>query len=205
MTKIATIEKILFAVLLAATSHFAFASVQLASTELIFSASGSPNTIAGSWSAPALDILNGEIVEYYSLDVVQAESPFGLPSALSFYGKSGQLSFGISCPVINSCVGYPNTGDITILNAAAAAQNQQPAANFLLSLDPDSPFYTARGAASVFFNSGGNQTTATGLIRITAFGETAPQQVPEPESLVLVLIGLLSIFANTKQLKALRS
>lgn len=180
--------------LLLAATFFVFqsaqAATQLASSTISFLASGSPNSIAGMWSAPALDIQSGDSLEYFSLEILDVQSSFGTPIGLSFVsyflGDSRSLDFGQGCPVGISCVGLPTVGLISMVNVNTT--NQPFALDFLFRLDPDNSRYTQSGAAYVGFTSGGSYATATGLIRVAAFGIT--QAIPEADTYVMMLAGL---------------
>ncbi len=186
-------KHVLNSLLLAATftiSQPAHAATQLGSSTITFFASGSPNGIAGTWSAPALDIHAGDTVEYFSLEILEVQSSFGTPISLSFVsyfpGDSRSLDFGQGCPVGISCVGLPTVGSISIVNVNTT--NQPFALDFLFRLDPDNYQYTQGGAAYVGFSSGGGYATATGSIRVAAFGIT--QAIPEADTYAMMLAGL---------------
>lgn len=168
----------------------AHAVTQLGSTTITFNTSGSPNTIAGTWSAPALDVKAGDYVEYFSLEILDVESSFGTPVSFSFLsyfpGDSRSLSFAHGCPNGLECVGLPTKGSISTVNVNST--NQFFALDFLYRLDPDNSRYTQEGNATVVFSSGGIYATATGSVHITAFG--VAQAIPEPETYAMILAGL---------------
>lgn len=196
-SRMVVMAQVLLAVVCLLSFQPASAAVQLDSTELTFSASGNPNTIAGTWSAPALDIRVGESVEYFILEIVRIESPFGVPNSLSFVSffpsNSRSIEFGLLCPIGMSCIGQPTIGAISSVNVDTTPQ--EFARDFLLRLDPDDPFYTGAGQSTVSFNGGSaSRTTANGVIRVTAFGVAAPMtDIPEPGTFALLSIGLLGL------------
>lgn len=163
------------------------APVPLASTVLRYTATGSPNTISGTWSAGALDVDDAAEGLYFELEVLSFTSGFGPAASLGFDmyspGNSRSLALGALCPVGVSCVGSTTIGAISVVDVLTSPQWM--ARDFLLRLDPDSALYATSGAATVSFNSGGPFAEASGDIRITAFGE--PQQVPEPSTFLLML------------------
>lgn len=173
-----------------AVFQHAHAATQLGTSTIAFFASGSPNSIAGTWPASALDIQAGDSLEYYSLEVLEVQSSFGMPIGISFLsyfpGDSRSLDFGQGCPVGISCVGEPTVGSISIVNPSTT--NQPFALDFLYRLDPDNARYTSSGAVGVSFSSGGGYATAFGSVRVTAFGVT--QAVPEAETYAMMLAGL---------------
>jgi hypothetical protein len=166
------------------------AATQLGSSTISFFASGSPNGIAGTWSAPALDIQAGDTVEYFSLEILDVQSSFGVPIGIDFSsyfpGDSRSLGFGILCPNGISCVGQPTVGSISIVNVGTT--NQPFALDFLFRLDPDNSQYTKSGQTIVNFSSGGYYATASGSVRVTAFG--IAQAIPEADSYAMMLAGL---------------
>ena len=172
------------------------AAANLATTTLNFTASGSPNTIGATWSAPPLDILPNDQVEYYEFEILNVYSPFGQPNYLTFISdfpnNSRELSFGSACPTGISCVGQPWPSTISTLNFANPIQ--WVAKEFVLRLDPDDQYYTSSGWGLVAFGGGGGPTTAEGSIRITAYGTAAP--VPEPSTLILIVLGMAILFAG---------
>lgn len=175
------------------------AATQLGTSTITFFASGSPNSIAGTWSAPALDIQAGDFLEYFSLEVLEVQSTFGVPIGISFSsyfpGDSRSLDFGQGCPVGISCIGEPTVGSISIVNPSTT--NQPFALDFLYRLDPANARYTSSGAVYVSFSSGGAYATASGLVRVTAFGMT--QAVPEADTYAMMLAGLGVLGWRTRQ------
>lgn len=166
------------------------AAALLGTSDITFYASGSPNGIAGTWSAPALDIQSDDSIEYFTLEILDVQSSFGTPISLSFVsyfsGDSRSLDFGQGCPIGISCVGLPTVGSISMVNVNTT--NQPFALDFLFRLDPDNSRYTQGGAAYVGFSSGGSYATATGSIRVAAFGIT--QAIPEADTYAMMLAGL---------------
>jgi len=171
----------------------AYAADQLAATTLTFTASGSPNTLSGTWTAPALDIQINQSVTYFGLEILSVTSAFGVPDSFTFTSSfpfdSRGIAFGLLCPVGIQCVGLPGTGSVSIVNVATTSQWM--ALDFLFRLDPDNPRYTASGPAIVTFGAGGPFATAEGAIRITAYGTSAP--IPEPSSSLLLALGTIFI------------
>lgn len=168
----------------------------LGSTVLSFSASGSPGSIAGTWSAPALDIAAGDTVEYFLLDIIDFQSSWGTPIGLTFSsyfpGNSRSLDFGTLCPVGISCVGQPHVGAISVVDVATT--HQPFALDFLYRLDPDNFEYTHGGSVIVnlsYGESGVRSATALGSVGVTAFGLS--HSVAEPSSLAILGAGLAAL------------
>ena len=188
------IRNALFASVIALVFGNSQAATLLSSTTINFSASGSPNTIAGYWSASPLDIATGDIVQYFSLAISDVNSAFGIPNSFTFEsyfpGDSRSLEFGTLCPAGLSCVGQPTNGSISIVDGTSYASE------FLFRLDPDNYRYLSHGQVYVTFPSGGAYATATGSVGVTAYGIAQSAPIPEPETYALVLAGLgfLAVF-----------
>lgn len=178
-----------FLALLAFVSLPAFAATELGTSTVSFTASGSPNWINGSWTATALDVSNGAVVEYWSLEVLAVSSPFGNPNYLEFAtkGPSAVSFFLASCSVNTPCVGAPNVGAVSTVTADQLERDGFKA--FVARLDPNDPLHTLIGEVVVGFPAGGDPTTASGMLKVSAFGIAAP--VPEPSRAVLWASGLL--------------
>lgn len=178
-----------FLALLAFVSLPAFAAAELGSSTLSFSASGSPNWIGGSWSANALDLSEGDTVDYWRIEVVAVSSPFGAPNYLEFGTRGGvPVSFFLaSCSIDTACVGLPVVGAVSIVTSDQLERDGFKA--FVRRLDPDDPLHTLVGEVTVGFQAGGDPTTASGMLKVSAFGIAAP--VPEPSRAVLWASGLL--------------
>lgn len=198
------IKLLMGALLLSASSVLSqsgLAATQLGSSDITFGAHGSPGSMAGTWSAPALDIEVGDTVQYFSLEIIDVQSPFGSPISLSFVSyfpeDSRALEFGVPCPIGISCVGQPSVGSVSIVNVDTSAQSF--AIDFLFRLDPDASRYTSSGPMIVGFSGGGsNEIVATGSVRVTAFG--IAQAIPEPDTYAMLLagLGLVSFISNRK-------
>jgi hypothetical protein len=198
------IKKILQQVACMATAFLlstANASTFLASTDLTFSASGSPNTISGTWFAQSLDVKPDEIVEYFKIEVLANSSTFGNIAALSFTSyfpsDSQSISFGGGCPLGYSCVGSPDVGSVSFLDVWSG--NQAGARDFLFRLIDNDPRYryTSGGPMNVDFYQGGTSATASGLVRVSAYGVASA--VPEPETIALMLLGLTLLGLNSRR------
>ncbi len=178
-----------FFALLALISMPAFAATELASSTLSFTASGSPNWIAGSWSATPLDLSEGDLVEYWHVEVLALSSPFGTPNYLQFATRgTAPVSFFLaSCSINTACVGSPTVGAVSMVTADQSGRDGFKA--FVQRLDPEDPLHTLIGEVTVGFPTGGDPTTATGMLKVSAFGIASP--VPEPSKAVLWASGLL--------------
>lgn len=171
--------------------------VPLSSTVISFSASGSPNTIAGSWYADGLNILTGAQVQHFVVEVLAVASPFGIPNSLTFTNfvpsDSRSIAFGLACPLGIACVGSPLVGSISMISVGTV--DQWMALDFLLRLDLTHPHFSSSGSSTVGFANGGGQTSAQGSIRVTAWGTA--MSVPEPSTFHLLLaIALLAALAR---------
>ena len=178
-----------FFALLALISMPAFAATELASSTLSFTASGSPNWIAGSWSGTPLDLSEDDIVDYWHVEVLAVSSPFGAPNYLEFGTRGGvPVSFFLaSCSINTACVGSPVVGAVSTVTADQPERDGFKA--FVRRLDPDDPLHTLIGEVSVGFAAGGGPTVASGMLKVSAFGVAAP--IPEPSKTVLWASGLL--------------
>ena len=185
---------LLFANLVVATAANAAADL-LGSTRITFSASGSPNTIAGSWLTNGIEITSFSNIQYYTVTVLSFDSPFGQAIGLvftnDFPGSQTGLSLGSSCPAGISCIGTPEVGSVSIVDVELTQQPQ--ARDFLARLGINSPLHRTSGPALVSFSSGGAPTIANGELLVSAYGQM--QAVPEMNSFTLNTTGIIALWA----------
>jgi len=202
MSIFSTLFQTLVATFALASAQPSLSAVLLTSTDITFSASGTPNSIAGTWSAPSLDLQANQPVEYFSLEILEVQSSFGVPVSLTFVsyfpGDSRSLEFGQGCPVGISCVGLPTVGAISAVDVDTT--NQPFARDFLFRLDPDDSKYTSGGASYVSYSGGGSYATASGTVRVNAFGTAAPIPEPEAFSMFLAGLGLIGFMARRRKM-----
>lgn len=171
----------------------------LDSTVISFSASGSPNTIAGSWQSGSLNAGISSAVDSFLVEFLGTQSTFGAPQSVTFVSSFAGNSVGLHfcSPVSVACVTDPTSG-----SALMVTQDNAPvdgAWTFLSRLLRQSPELTLAGNSGVSFSSGGGFATIDGQVRVTAYGEAVP--VPEPITLFQMVAGLavLTLAMKTKK------
>ena len=180
------LTKVLFTVALAycAVTGVAAASVEVGRTNITYTAQGSPNTIAGSWSTSAMSVAPGATVDFFEVEFSSFTSAFGSPESVSFVSSLPGNTVGLYfCDTSrnSSCVASPISG-------ALGQIHQSDQAWAFVSRLLDGATYPTSGNVGVSFSSGGGYTQAVGELKITAMGLAAP--VPEPSAWAMALMGI---------------
>ena len=169
-------------------------SVFLGATNINFNASGTPNTISGSWSANPLIIDNGSFIEYFTLEITSVindniiESPsalelsaFTLNDIVNHGGASGGLSFCSNCRLTFT------VGTLQVASNLTGAGEW----NLLNMLLADFPISIPIKNTQINYPGGGpTNITASGSILVKAYGISA---VPIPPAIILMVSGLLGL------------
>lgn len=167
------------------------ATVLLDTTTISFNASGSPNTIAGSWNAPALAIPSGASIGYFTVEISELLSDFGQPQSISFDslipGDARSLSF---CINTSSCVAEASVGDIAVIDVSSPVLW---AWDFMNRLVQGNNPQINSGNSTVAFSSGGGTANVTGNVAVAVYGDLA--LVPLPSAIFLMLFGIISLFS----------
>ena len=167
--------------------------VSLGESQITFGASGSPNTIAGSWSALPLAIQGGSYVHAFEIEISELRSNFGPPSSLAFDSNHPSANKSIAfCENPVSCIAPAEEGAVVTLfdSYPAGATNALLSAwDFLLRITGEGSIQVTSGQATVSFLSGGGTAAVSGALRVQAYG--TPALVPIPASALLLFAPLL--------------
>jgi|APEBP8051073058_1049385.scaffolds.fasta_scaffold10579_2 hypothetical protein len=175
------------------------ATVLLDNTIISFSASGSPNTIAGWWSSSPLIIGEGEAIDYFTIELTEIISDFGRPVGISFVsyipGNARSLSF---CFNTSSCVADTIVGDMAVIGSGSTVLWAWDFLNRLV--DENSPQINS-GNSIVAYSSGGGTANISGQVLVQVYGEAAAVAVPIPPTVYLFGAGLVALMGMTGRRK----
>lgn len=163
--------------------------VLLDTSILSFSASGSPNTIAGGWGGQSLQVWSLDAIRHFTIELDDLASSFGAPSSIGINNAIGGIHGGglALCADPVNCV-----GDIALDVSYAINSTQGSPWRFMVSLVDG--YYGGPGVTSgngiVTYGSGGLQATATARFTVSVFGDAPLTPVPEPGSLPLAAAAL---------------
>lgn len=103
-----------------ATVSVQASNVILDTTIINFSASGSPNTISGSWDTSPLIVSDGAMIDYFTVELTEMNSDFGKPESISFgsYLPGNSRSINFSWNTYTS-VADTVIGDIGVINSGS--------------------------------------------------------------------------------------
>jgi len=184
--------KLVIAALLCTVEAATADPVSIASTTIRYTFAGSPNTIAGSWSAGPIDV-GAASVSSFLVEFKPYDSTFGAPQSVTFVSTFLGQSVGLHfCnPLSATCVGEPTPGAsmmVTVDNAPGDG-----AWAFLNRLLFDRFDTTLHGNGGASFTSGGLSATLMGQVEVTAFGEGTP--LSEPASILLLPLAIVATLA----------
>jgi len=162
------------------------------SSTINFSASGSPNTIGGSWSADSLSIPSGATIEYFKVTMIGWESDFGMPSSIQLNNYRGAICFGGG-----NCIAGVAEGSTDIVRDFDWSTHL--AWDLLMALVEGNIVHLTSGTSQVGFSSGGISASITGQILVEAYGQVAP--VPIPPTVWLLGSGLIGLVGLRRRFK----
>lgn len=177
------------------------ASVLLDTTIINFSASGSPNTISGSWGASPLIVDEGATIDYFTVEVTEMVSGFGRPQSISFDsyipGNARSLSF---CFNTSTCVADTIVGDVGAIYSGSTVLWAWDFMNRLIA--GNSPQITS-GNSTVAYSSGGGTASIQGQVLVQVYGEATV--VPLPPAVYLFGAGLTVLASAASKRKSAAS
>lgn len=159
-------------------------------TEIVFSASGSANTIAGSWSANSMIIPTGADVSFFTLEVtgLSVSGNYGNPSSITLMSQNSPQSLSNAGISISLC-GNPSSCVTTVDIGSTATIGSSQEWDFLARIIENyaSPFTTS-DSLLMSWSSGGFDVSTDGVLSIAAYGESV---VPVPAAVWLFTSGLI--------------
>ena len=171
-------------------------TVLLDTTTISFSASGTPNSIAGSWGSDALVVPTGATIDYFTVEITELVSDFGTPSSIAIEGgitpSVARIAF-CSNPI--SCVAGVNVGDGATINISSP-QSGSPWEFMNRLVQGNSPQINS-GNTGVVYNSGGVSASIAGEVLVNVYGEAAV--IPIPASVWLFGSGLLGLIGMARR------
>jgi hypothetical protein len=158
--------------------------VLLDTSTLSFSASGSPNTIAGTWGGQSLQVWSLDAIRHFTIELDDLTSSFGAPGVI---GINNALS-GIQAGGLALCADPVNcVGGIALDLPYEIHSSQGSPWRFMVSLVEG--YYGGAGVTSgngsAIYGGGGPRTTASARFTVSVFGDAPPVPSPEPGSLPL--------------------
>ena len=165
-------------------------SATLGTSDIIFNASGSPNSIGGSWNASTLTIADEATIEFFTVELTSLVSPFGPVSSIAFRGSviPSQVRTIAFCLNVISCVANSVVGEIGTVADPSSTGFRLNEWEFLMRLVAGSGLNVGSGNVTVSYRSGGDNTSMMGTVLVTAHGVLSP--VPLPTALPLFGTGL---------------
>jgi len=177
-----------FSLGLVSTTDVVAATVVLDDTVIEFSASGSPNTITGTWSTSALILPAGATIEHFTVEITTLSSASDLGISLSSFGLTAFIPGNSSRIVFcgTGCVADAVVGDVGFIDSGTSVLFAWAFMNRLVS-GADS--HLSSGQTSVSYSSGGGFATASGEVLVTMYG--APIPIPAAIWLFGSALGML--------------
>ncbi|HUV23098.1 MAG TPA: VPLPA-CTERM sorting domain-containing protein [Gammaproteobacteria bacterium] len=168
-------------------------------TTISFNASGSPNTIAGTWGSGSIIVGASQNIEYFTVEIIDLLSDYGSPSSIAIESgvNHNRIAF---CSNSISCISGASTNNLVTVNSSAT-QSASPW-QFLLSLVEGSASQVTSGQTSISYNSGGGTAIANGSILVRTYDFTIPSPVPVPAAIWLFGTGLLGLVGFGKRRKS---
>lgn len=163
--------------------------ILLGQTTIGFSASGTPNTIAGTWTAAPISILQGATVEYFRFGLTELSSPFGTPDSIGFANYVPNDGVGLAlCRNPLACAAEPDIGSFSSASYSPWG-NWQFLNRLIQGQEPSGAIHNM----GISYSSGGGFTTASGQLLVEVYGLAPASAVPEPPILTLMIsaLGLL--------------
>lgn len=178
--------------------------VTLDTTVLTFVASGSPNTITGTWTASnALSAAAAPSVAYL-VELVSLDSTFpAFPVNVNLFSTAGSSSVGLHfcTPISALCLADSVLGASATITADTALGDG--AWSFLGRLVDGATDSVLAGNASVVFTQGGTSASVVGTVRVTLLAESTAF-VTEPPTSALLVVALVAAVAGNRRPRVIR-